>query len=128
MINNNRRLDYKIECWTPKDFNLFIKVQADPKLVKKIWKYRKNQMLRKKGIKVKDANLESIQEFKVPPVYFKYLNLVSKKLVSGCSNIFKKDGIVLLNHEVEEATYKLNDNKGWDIEIKYKGLYTKENV
>lgn len=116
--------DYKIDCYTPKDYFLILTFKADYSLLKKIWSFRKNWILRQKGIDVRKNKLEDIKEFEVPPNYHNFLKTATQSAFNHTSKIFKKDGIVLLSNQVVRAIYKLTEKKDWIITIRYEGIYT----
>lgn len=120
------KVDYEINCPTPSDYDLKLKMKADAKLLKIIWDKSKVEILRKRGLDVRTSNPEKIQEFEAPASYHKFIKVTIRKIWANCARDFKKDGVVLLDYYVNRTVFKLNKAGGWDITIYVKGVYTKE--
>ena len=115
--------DYHIKCVTPSDYELEIKIPADNKTFLTIFNKAKDTLLRTKGIKVRDANPDLINDFDVPEYYFKFLKVTIRKMYSNRREIFKKKGIELLSYDIKNAKFTRNETKDWDITINIVGIY-----
>jgi hypothetical protein len=118
--------DYVIDCPSPSDYNLDLILKADAKLISMIWDKSKQAAAVKRGIDVKDKSYMEFQEFEVPQVYYNFLKITIREIVGNCADIFKRDGIILLNYEVKKAKFKVNASKGWDIVISVGGIYSRK--
>ena len=118
--------EYEISCSSPSDYELTLTIKADAKLIGNIWAKSKAAAMERKGINVKSHAYEEINQFEVPQVYFNFLKITMQKLVYNCADIFKQDGVILLNYEVRKATFKINEAKGWDIIIIVGGIYSRK--
>lgn len=114
-----RPIDYKIKCSTPTDFELSIKVEAKSRTIKRIL-----LLTSRKYKQLQNKDYTEVKNFVVPKEYHSYLKIATKRLVNIPANIFKKDGIEIMDYKVTGALYQLDKNtKSWFITIFYGGIY-----
>ena len=126
LSDDSKKIDYAIECVNPQNYKLRLTFHADQLLLKKIWNFRKNQLLRKKGIDTRNHTLDEVKEFKVPDQYHNFLKISIKSAFVTVAKVFQNDGITLLSHDLVNAIYILNEKGGWDIHIFLEGIYSKK--
>lgn len=118
---------YKIICPTPKDYELNLTLKSNTKLMNFIFKKAKAKLKRKQGIDLKDKTPELITSFEVPEQYYNFLKVSIRSVFDNVSKIFKKDGVILLSHSIEQVNFTLNkDTNFWEVNFKLKGIYTKK--
>lgn len=122
-MKQKSNIDYHIKCITPSEYELEFKLHADNKTLLMLFNKAKNKLMRDRGVNVGNPDIEKINEFDVPEVYFKFLKVTIKKIYNNARNKFLKSKIDLMSYDIETAKFTRNEKRNWDISIKLKGIY-----
>lgn len=125
-MNDTIKWDFRAE--TISDYLLEIKMEANNKLLHKIFNEAKRKLSRKKGMNnLRDADPENIEEFDIPERFYNLIHTIMSKHIKKISDVVKQDNIHVLNSKVHKAKFKRNENNDWDIYIKVTGQYVDKN-
>ena len=128
LTDNEKNIDYKILCTTPKDYELALTFHSKTELMKYLFKKSKNALRRKKGIDIQEQDPESIKSFDVPKEYYKFLKISIRTSFYSVTNEFKKDGIIILSYNIDRVRFTLNKTTNlYDIMFNITGIYTKKS-
>lgn len=117
-------IDYHIKCVTYEDYIIKFSLHTKDATINKIFQKAKIKLARTKNIKI-TADPSGIEQFDIPPQYFKLLSVALRKQLKYVFNEAKEDGINIINTFVDHAKFKRNKENPslWDIEVQYKGNY-----
>lgn len=117
---------FKFEALSLTDFNMYIVLKADSKLIVSILE----KSLEKKELKNKELNKEEIlkiTKFEVPKMYHNYLNTFLRSIIKDRMKYFKEKGINIIKANIDGAHFE-KINSQWEITIKYNGKYIDHRV
>lgn len=125
--------DYEFSAVNYTDYELVITLFTLNRILKKVFeRASKSRVLSQKfGAKVRELEPKQIDETNeiiVSPQYYKLVNVGSRKILGIVQDIILKDGVYMLNHDIEEIRFIRNvENKLiWEMHIKYIGQYRKQ--
>lgn len=119
--------DYDIKCTTPKDYELNLILRSNTRIMDYVFKKAKKRLKAKQNIDLQDKKPEDITAFEVPDQYYNIIRVSIKSVFNKAHNIFKKDGIILLNYRIEKVKFVLNKKTNlWEVSIDLSGIYSKK--
>jgi len=125
--------DYEFSAVNYTDYELEIVMFTLNRILKLVFnKSQKSKVLKQnlgaKVTNIKNEIIDEVNEIIVAPQYYNLVNVGSKKTLGIVQDIVLKDGVFILNSEIEKIVFRRNkENKTiWEIHVYYKGNYRQE--